>query len=714
MQPLPDPDVRHTGCPLCEAACGLVVRVEEGRVVDVRGDADDPLSRGHVCPKGVALQDLQDDDRWLRHPVRRTADGWEELGWDEAIDLVSGRLAAVAEQHGREAVATYLGNPVVHNFGAMITVPTLLATLGSRNRYSAGSVDQLPHQLASWALFGHQYLIPVPDIDRADRLILLGHNPMVSNGSIWTVPGFPRRLRALHERGGELIVIDPRRTETARVADQHHFIRPGTDAYLLLALVRTVLEQGLAKPADYVTGLDELTGLVAPFTPELAAERCGITPDVIESLAVAAAAPRTALHGRTGLSTQQYGLVCQWAIQVLHAITGNLDREGGVRFTHPAVDLTKPWLIPPGSHGRWSSRVRGLPETAGELPVATLADEMLTPGDGQVRALLTVAGNPVVTTPGGARLADAIEGLDFYVAIDPYLNATTRLADVVLPPTRPLERDNYDLIFQSLAVRNTARFNPAVLQPPEGTRHDWEILRDIIRGLHRSRGTRLPLMTRLQFSRPPRGTLDLLLRMGGSRLSLKKLLAQPSGVDLGPLRPSLPRRLRTRGKRLHLVPDLVRDDIARLLAPPTRADGELLLVGRRHLRDNNSWFGGLPRLNRGRPRHHLWIHPDDAAAHALTDGASAHLTSASGRLTTMCTVTTDVMPGVISLPHGYGWDRPGASVNDITDPDVTDSSGTAVLNGVPVTVTAADTPTPPEPAREGRRHEPPRLSSRPG
>lgn len=681
--------LRRAGCSLCEASCGLIVQVENGAVTDVRGDPDDPLSLGHICPKGVALQDLQTDPAWLRTPLERTETGWRELPWEEAIELAASRLADVATRHGPDSVAVYLGNPNVHSLGAMLSVPPLLTALGTKNSYSAGSVDQWPHQLVAWAMFGHQFLIPVPDIDRCEVLVLFGHNPMATNGSIWTVPAFPRRAKALRERGGRLIVVDPRRSETARIADEHHFIRPGTDAFVLLAMVRTILERNLARPADYVDGICELRDLVSPFTIAQAAERSGLAPDVIVDLAVQVATRRAAIHGRVGLSTQSFGLVCQWAIQVLHALTGNLDREGGVLFDRPAVDLAQRWMVPAGGHGRWHSRVRGLPESLGELPVATMADEMLTPGPGQVRALLTVGGNPIVTTPGGRRLAQAIDGLEFSVAIDPYLNATTSRADLILPPSRPLERDHYDIIFRSLAVRNTARFTPAVLPRPAEARHEWEIMRDLVRGWYRATGRRIPLMQRLALAGTPTTTLDLLLRFGARRTSVRTLLASPAGVDFGPLQACLPRRLQTPGRRIRLVPDLIRDDIPRLLREPAQLSAQfpLLLVGRRHLRDNNSWMGDLDRLNRGGPRHHLLIHPEDALARGLTDGSTVAVVSRAGRLQTVCSVTDDMRQGVVSLPHGYGWGRDGASSNDVTDPALTDeSAGTAVVNGVPVDV----------------------------
>ncbi len=477
--------VRRTSCNLCEAICGVLVTVENGRVTDVRGDEADPLSRGHICPKAVALRDLQDDPDRLTQPVRRTATGWEEIGWDEAFDLVARRLREVQKEHGRNSVGVYLGNPNVHSLGAMTHMPTVVRLLRTRNRFSATSVDQLPHMLASHLLYGHQLMVPVADIDRTSYLLMLGANPLASNGSMMTAPGFGRRLKELQKRGGRVVVIDPRRTETAAVADEHHFVRPGTDAAFLLALIHLLLDEPVSV-APYVDGVDAVREAVRSWTPERAASVTGISADVIRRLAAElAGADKAAVYGRLGVSTQQFGAVCQWAVQVLNIITGNLDRPGGTMFPRPAVDTLRG--IGRGHIGIWKSRVRELPEFGGELPASVIAEEILTPGDGQIRAMVTIAGNPVLSTPNGRKLDEALTGLDFMVAVDPYINETTRHASVILPPTPPLERDHYDLAFHQLAVRNTARWNDAVLPRPSESRHDWEIFRGL--GLALLRGS---------------------------------------------------------------------------------------------------------------------------------------------------------------------------------------------------------------------------------
>jgi anaerobic selenocysteine-containing dehydrogenase len=719
-------ETRYITCVLCEASCGLEVVVDGPQVRSMRGHAADPLSRGHICPKAIALQDLHTDPDRLRTPVRRVGPPgeeatWEPISWEEAVDLVAARLVAIQTEFGRDAVGVYLGNPNVHSLGALTHGVNLVRTIKSRNSFSATSLDQLPHQLTAWALYGHQFLLPVPDIDRTDLLVLVGTNPMASNGSMMTVPDFPGRRRELKARGGRLVVVDPRRTETARIADTYLPIRPGTDAYVLLAIVNVLLTEDLATPALYVDRVAAVEEAVAAFTPQRAEEVSGIPAEAIVTLARdLAAAPSAAVHARMGASTQAYGVIAQWAAQAINILTGNLDRPGGTMFTSPAVDVVGKGLMGTGHLGAWRSRVRGLPEFGGELPVSVLAEEITTPGEGQIRALLTVAGNPVSSSPAGHRLADALAGLDFMVAIDFYVNETTAYADVILPPTGPLERDHYDLIFHTLAVRNTARWSEALFARPEEARHDWEIARDLaLRILARRADAEHPggvkalaaraastvkdlpktVEAQARFRTPPKQQLDVLLRTGGHGLSVGRLAKTPGGVDLGPLEPQLPGRLRTPTQRIDLAGPVILDAIAALDAArdETPAD-HLLLIGRRHQRDNNSWLHNSTRLTKGRPRHHLLIHPDDAVCRGLADGDRVRVTSRAGSVEIECALTDDMMPGVVSLPHGYGHNRPGVrlreatalpgvSMNDLADPAHTESVGAnAVLNGIPVTV----------------------------
>jgi anaerobic selenocysteine-containing dehydrogenase len=690
-------------CNLCEACCGLELTLEKGEVTAIRGNDDDPLSRGYICPKGVSMADVYTDPDRLRRPVRRVGDEWVEIDWDEALDLVADGLAGAINRHGRNALGIYLGNPNVHSLGSMTHGLAMVRTLRTRNRYSATSVDQLPHQLVAHLMYGHQLFLPVPDIDRTSHLLVFGANPMASNGSLWTVPDFPRRLRELKARGGRMVVLDPRRTETAKVATEHHFVRPGSDAHVLLAMLHVLFDEGLTTPPTYVDGLDAAADAVADFTPEAAEAASGIPADEIRRLAREfAAADAAAAYGRIGVSTQGFGTICQWAIQVLNLATGNLDRAGGTMLTSPAIDAVSAGLIGNGHHGAWKSRVRGFPESGGELPVSVLREEITTPGEGQIRAMLTLSGNPVLSTPDGARLDEALHGLDFMAAVDIYINETTRHADVILPPTTALERDHYDLVFHLLAVRNTSRFTPAVFAKPKDARHDWEIYREIALRTMARLDRKPPLHKRLQararLSVSPTLIIAGLLRRSRSGVTLRRLRKEAAGVDLGPLRPGqLPGRLPARSKRIDAAPALVLDDLTRLRTETTTDDGDLLLIGRRHKQDCNSWMHNTERLTRGKPRHQLFMHPDDLSARGLADGATVAVTSRVGKVEVDVLATDDVMPGVVSLPHGYGHQVAGTrmahastvtgvSINDLTDPDRLDVSGNAALSGVSVTV----------------------------
>jgi anaerobic selenocysteine-containing dehydrogenase len=693
-------------CNLCEAICGLELTVEGDRVTAIRGNDADPLSRGHICPKGVALADIHADPDRLRTPMKKVDGTWVETTWDDALDLVADNIAAAINTHGTDALGIYLGNPNAHSLGAATHGVRLVKAFGTRNRFSASSVDQIPHQFVASLMFGHQLMIPITDIDRTSYFLVLGANPMASNGSLMTVPDFPRRLRELRRRGGRMVVLDPRRTETAKVADEHVFVRPGTDAVVLLAMLHVLFADGLTRPAAYLDHVDRLRDIVADFTPEYAASVSGVAAADIRRIAHEyAAADGAAAYGRIGLSTQPFGSVCQWALVCLNAVSGNLDREGGMLFTEPAVDFVQRGLVGRGHYDRYRSRVRDAPEYGGELPVSVLAEEIETPGDGQIRAMLTIAGNPVLSTPDGKRLARALDSLDFMAAVDIYLNETTRHADVILPPTTALERDHYDIVFHGLAVRNTARFTPAVFPKPTSARHDWEIFRDLTLGIQARLRPKPPLAARLRerlvLSLSPMFLIGMLLRTGG-RTTISELRKHPQGVDLGPLRPTLPERLRTPGKRIDLTPEVIVADLDRLreaMAELAATDG-LVLIGRRHQKDNNSWMHNTERLTKGRARHQLLMHPRDLADRGIPDGSMVEVTSRVGSVTVEVAAADDMMPGVVSLPHGYGHQVDGTrldaatkvagvSINDLTDPQRLDLSGNAALSGVPVTVVPA-------------------------
>ncbi len=756
---MPEPGVErvHRSCPLCEAHCGITVEVDraESRVLGVRGDPQDPFSRGYLCPKAYGLKGLHEDPDRLRTPLRRVDGGrFEEIGWEEALERVAERLRGIRESAGPNAVGTYVGNPNAHDLGSALFMPTFQRALGTRWRFSASSVDQLPKMVSCCAMFGAPLAVPIPDVDRTDFLLVLGANPLASNGSLMTAPDIPGRLRRLRERGGRLVVVDPRRSETAAIADEHLFIRPGSDAFLLFAMVQVLFEEGrvaLGRLAEHVRGVDEVAALARDFAPEAVEGVTGIPADRIRELARAfAAAPSAACYGRIGTCTQEFGTLASWLVDVLNTLTGNLDRVGGALFPRPAHGPAEDRPRRRGRipYARWRSRVRGLPEFAGELPAAALAEEIDTPVDGErIRALVTVAGNPVLSTPNGARLAKALAGLDFMVSVDVYLNETTRFADVILPTTGHLEHSNYDIAFHQLSVRNTAKWSPAVFEAPEGAKHLWEVLLEIGARVNGTTAETLEEMTlakvlestvgpgtacpeldagqareRLAPWRGPERLLDLMLRAGpwgdrfregksddeGDGLSLAKLAAAEHGLDLSALEPRLPEVLDTASGAVELAPELVVSDVPRLraaLGERRGADGALVLVGRRHIRSNNSWMHNVHALAKGRDRCTLLVHPDDATRLGLDAGGRARVRSRVGEVVAPVEVCPEMMPGVVSLPHGYGHaaegvrlrvaqrHQPGVNSNLLTDEERVDElSGNAVLNGIPVSVEPAGAP----------------------
>ncbi|MFC8949165.1 molybdopterin oxidoreductase family protein [Streptomyces rochei] len=732
-------------CPLCEATCGLVLTVDGTTVTAARGDRDDVFSRGFVCPKGASFGAADADPDRLRSPLVRKGGELREAGWEEAFDAVAAGVRPVVERYGPHAVGVVLGNPNVHTMAGALYPPVLLGALGTRSLFTASTVDQMPKHVSSGLLFGDANAIPVPDLDRTDHLLLIGANPLESNGSLCTAPDFPGRLKALRARGGTLTVIDPRRTRTAKLADRHVAIRPGTDALLLAATAQVLFEEGLVDLgalAPHVEGVTELGRALRDFTPESVAAACEVDAEVTRALArELAAAPTAAVYGRIGSCTVPHGTLASWLVDVLNVLTGNLDRPGGALFPQAATDRT-PRPAGPGrgfALGRWRSRVSGHPEAKGELPLSALAEEIDTVTDeGEpVRALFTVAANPVLSAPDGDRLDKALASLDFMVSVDPYLNETSRHAHVVLPPPPPSQSPHHDFAFNTLAVRNQVRYTrPAVPLEP-GRMAETEILARLTLAVTGGHGTdpaavdaavvertlgaavrdphspvhgRDPgeLAARLTGENGPERRLDLMLRLGpygdgfGARpdgLTLQRLLAHPHGIDLGPLRPRLPQPLKTRSGKVELLPGPIAADLPRLRRAMAERPAGPVLVGRRHLRSNNSWMHNVPALTGGSNRCTLQLHPDDADRLGLRDGQPVRVEGAGGAVTAPAEVTDTVRPGVVSLPHGWGHDRPGTrlthaatdpgvNVNQLLDGSLLDPlSGNAVLNGVPVKLT---------------------------
>ena len=726
----------HRICPLCEACCGLTLTLAEERVLAVRGYAADVFSHGYVCPKGVALKDLHHDPDRLRTPLVKRNGRFEPATWPEALAEVERRLAPLIARHGRTALGVYLGNPVAHKIGLSLYAPHLVRALGSHHVFSASTLDQMPKHLACALMFGSVLSIPVPDIDRTDYLLVLGANPAASNGSLWTVPDFRGRARALRRRGGRLVVIDPRRSETAAIADAHHFLRPGSDAFLLLALAATLVAEDrlrLGALAPHLEGLEAALEAVRPFTAERVAPVTGLAPTTIRAIArELASAPRAAVYGRIGTCTQEFGTVTSWLVELLNILTGNLDRVGGAMFPKAAAFAanTQPLSGPPRPFltGRRRSRVSQAPEVMGEFPATCLAEEIETPGDGQIRGMFVIGGNPLLSVPGGARLARAFESLELCVSLDIYLNETSRHADVIFPGGSPLEESHYDVAFPQLAYRNCARYSEAIQPRPAAQWAEWETLlalaaiaagrnawadRDALDDANYAEQLRRsapPAVAAQILSVPspwrgPERLLDLALRLGpyGDRfgalpdgLTLARLAEHPEGIDLGPLAPRLPEVLRTPSGKIEVAPPTIIADLARAAARLEQPPPELVVIGRRQLASNNSWMHNLPTLMKGPARCTLLVHPDDAKRYGVVDRGRARLTAGTRAIDVPVEISDEVMPGVVSLPHGWGHDlpgaelrvaatRPGTNLNALLDEERRDPlSGNAVLSGMPV------------------------------
>jgi anaerobic selenocysteine-containing dehydrogenase len=696
-----------------------------GEIVSVRGDSEDVFSRGFICPKGVSLKSLHEDPDRLRRPLVRGDDGeLREAGWDEAFARVDELLTPLLAEHGRNSVAAYLGNPSVHSLGATIYGRALLKGLGTRNVFTASTVDQMPKHVSSGLMFGGALSIPIPDVDRTMHLLMLGANPLASNGSLMTAPDMRGRLKALRARGGRLVVVDPRLSRTAEVADDHHFIQPGTDAHLLFALVNVITAEGLAEPgrlAEFTNGLEDVARLAEPFSPEAVEPVTGIAADAIRRMArELAAAPSAAVYARIGTTTQRFGTLASWLVDVLNVLTGNLDREGGALFPLAAAGQSNS----AGSRGgrglaiaRWQSRVRGLDEVMGELPVSCLSEEIETEGEGQVRALITIGGNPARSTPNSGRFEAALGQLDALVCVDLYLNETSRQAHVVLPVPSPLEKPHYDLAFYQLAVRDVGNWSPAILPAEEGMPQEWETLVRLT-GIVTGQGPNADVGAIDDFvagamasslgvepdpdRRGPERVVDMMLRAGPYDVSLADLEANPHGLDFGALKPRLPDVLKTPSGMIELAPERIVADVDRLRASlAEHRNGGFVLIGRRTLRSNNSWMHNLEPLVKGPPRCTLHVHPHDASRLDLSDGAFATVRSRAGEVQAPVEITEKVMPGVVSLPHGWGHGAPGArlpvaarhagvNANLLTDElDVDPVSGNAILNGVPVELSKA-------------------------
>jgi len=689
----------YRNCNLCEAMCGLEIIHNDREIISIRGDKKDVLSKGHICPKAVGLKDLYHDKDRLKTPIKRTETGWEEISWNDAFDEVAERIKKIQQKYGTNSVSTYQGNPNVHNWGMMLYGTPFIKSLKTKQKFTATSVDQLPHHIASLLMFGHQMLIPIPDIDRTDFLLILGANPVVSNGSMLTAPGFAEKIKSINKRDGKVINIDPRFTETSKIASEHHHINPGKDALLLFSLIHTILKKNLNKESHLpIKDLDTIKEIAKDFSPQKTSASIGISMDAIENIAISfAKADKAVCYGRIGVSTQEFGGLCQWLVNILNVITNNTDRVGGAMFTKPAVDLVMMTGMQgkTGTFNRYQSRVNNLPEYSGEFPVATLSDEILTEGEDQIKAFVCIAGNPVLSTPNGKRLEKALSQLEFMVSIDIYLNETSKHADIILPSTTGLETSHYDLAFHQLAIRNTAKYNPILFEKGENQKHDWQILSALT---ERITGVKNPAT--------PEMMLDMMLKLSSyqnENLSVEKLKQYPHGIDFGALKPCLEQRLFTKDKRINLAPECFVRDVARLrnsLEKETKSEFPFYLIGRRQLRNNNSWMHNSEILIKGKNRCTVLMNTKDAERLNLKDKQDIRVTSNVSSVKIPVEISSEMMEGVVSIPHGFGHHRDnlrmqlaqenaGVSINDLTDDKNFDAlTGNANFSGTRVRIEA--------------------------
>ena len=699
-----DIKTHYRNCNICEAMCGLEIKYQDKEIISIKGDQQDPFSKGYNCPKALALEDFYKDKERLKTPIRRTATGWEDISWDEAFTEITEKLKGIQHQHGKNSLAVYLGNPNAHNLGNALLLKPFMKSLGTINRFSSASTDQMPHHVASNFMFGAGMLIPVPDIDRTDFMLIIGANPVVSNGSMMTAPNVLGRMKAIQKRGGKIVVVDPRRTRTAKIADQHLFIRPEKDALLLFAIIHCVFDSKKVKLRhleNMVEGLDEVENRAKSYSPETVSEFVGIDATTIRTLADDMMAADSAVcYSRMGASTQTFGGLCLWLTNVLNIITGNFDRAGGAMFPQPAFDLLRNHKRGhKTSFGQHATRVRKLPFFNGEFPVATLAEEIQTEGEGQIKTLITVAGNPVLSTPSGHKLAQAFDELDYMVSVDIYLNETTKHANIILPGTTGVENSHFDIFFNSFSVRNTVKYSPPLFEKEEQQRSDWEILTEIsARMTDKTVDPRMPKTT-------PEMVLDMELKSGPygkEGMSLQKLMDNPHGIDLGPLMPCIEERIKTAEGKVYLLPQLYRDDLPRLDAVMTKPARDknypFDLIGRRLVKSHNTWTQNSERLVKGKNPCTLEVHPQDAEKLGITKGQLLTVSSIVGEINIEAVITDDIQQGVVSMPQGWGHNQkgtkmsvaaqqPGVSINDLTDANRVDTlTGNAAFNGTPVAI----------------------------
>jgi anaerobic selenocysteine-containing dehydrogenase len=703
----------YRSCNICEAMCGIVITTKEDEIISIKGDKDDVHSKGYTCPKAFALKDLYNDPDRLRHPVRKVGDQWRRISWKDAFDEIGKELKLIRKRYGKDANSLYFGNPTVYYHGTVLFANIFAKAIDTKNRYSASSLDQLPSMMVANEMYGHHFFIPVPDLDRTDYFLMLGANPAVSGGSIFSAPGFNKKVSQVSKRG-KVVVVDPVKTRSAVMADKHIFIKPGTDVFFLLGMLHTLYKENLINPGrlkSFTDGLDQLAGIVSDYSPERVSAPTGIPAEVIREIAIDFSAAKSAVcYGRMGTSIQEFGTLSSWLIHLLNVVTGNLDSPGGFMFTNSVLDIVGMMVSSgvTGSFNQFQSRLRGLPELGNELPTSTLAEEILTDGTGKIRSLITVCGNPVLSAPNGRLMNEAIKNLDFMVAIDWYINETTRHADIILPPVNMLEQDYFPILAMLVCSRNFAKYASPVFRPDPDAREAWQIMKEIAIRLTTNLAERFVIK-----SLTPKMLLKLGIRFGPygaglkfyrKGLTLKKIQKAKHGLDLGPLKTCLPNHLHNEEKRINAVPQIFAKGLSELKKKFDKEmqthekEFDLLLVSRRNIRTNNSWLHNVAGMHNKKNQCTVWVNPADADRLGIVAGAMVEVSSRVGAISIEAEVTDRIMQGVICIPHGWGHGRkgvklgiatknPGVSVNDITDHSRVDTiCGNAVFSGVPVKI----------------------------
>jgi len=712
-------------CPICGSACGLVVEIEDGRITKVTGDREDPHSRGFVCPKGRSLKHQHTDPDRVVEPIRRDGDSWSPVGWDEAIGDIADRIVKVQKKYGRDSLAMYVGDGATHSYKALMATAAFVGATGTKNLYTANSMDTLPRMLASKLFYGNSGVLPIPDVERTGYLLVIGSNPVVSNGSVMTAPGFARYIRDIQKRGGKVVVVDPRRNETAEKSGEHYFIRPETDVFFLLALMNVIFEEKLDRPGalkSRIRGYAALKRRARDFTPERASRLTGIPAGNIRRIAREFSGADTAVcYGRMGTCAQVFGTTASMLVDVLNVITGNFDRPGGAMFTTPAIDMSSVMkaIGMTGAHGKNHTRVSGLPDFNGEMPCAALAEEI--EASNGIRALVVVGGNPAVSIPNTARLVSAFGKLEIMVSLDPHVNATSCHADYILAPAIGLEHEIYPVMAYATAVHNVAKWAPRVIDPPPGVKYDSEILGELI---CRVAGGHTPFprivsgglssigsaiegreLLKLLIALGPHGRLSRIARREGEALTLEDLEKKPHGIWLGQLEPGIDRQLGRRGK-INLMPKVLRGEFDRInefgetIERQGDAAGEdtMILISRRQLRFFNTSLHNINNLATGPEQCVIEINPADAKGRKIKTGDTVKVETDNGTAEIEAEVSDRVMPGVVSIPFGWNGPQPaaqqevlnrhpGTNVNTITDQSRIDPvSAMTAFNGTRVRV----------------------------